>query len=178
MVNVSDVAPRVLCDYFFLFCRQRNFSRPRYSWSRTQCWTVPVHSGRYTGHILSREITWTCPLVPGTRYEYCTTCQLSTYACIHISGMYTWYMIYSGVIYIYYTGIPGIYILLYTRYIYIILVYIYYPYLSYLVFYRAFRGVEPHRCTVFLLSKSHVAVGCCFYFFRIVRCGAMPFFIF
>ena len=113
-----------------------------------------------------------------TRYEYCTTCQLSTYACIHIPGMYTWYMIYSGVIYIYYTGIPGIYILLYTRYIYIILVYIYYPYLSYLVFYRAFRGVEPHRCTVFLLSKSHVAVGCCFYFFRIVRCGAMPFFIF
>ena len=55
-----------------------------------------------------------------TRYEYCTTCQLSTYACIHIPGMYTWYMIYSGVIYIiyiYYTGIPGIYTIIYQVYI-------------------------------------------------------------
>ena len=51
------------------------------------------------------------------------------------------------------------------------------------LFSRAFHGVEPHRCAVFLFSKSHGtvrcgavfllngAVRCGLYFSRIVRCG-------
>ena len=41
------------------------------------------------------------------------------------------------------------------------------------MFTRAFHGVEPHRGAVCLLSKSHGAVRCGFYFLRIVRCGAV-----
>ena len=44
-----------------------------------------------------------------------------------------------------------------------------------MIYTRASYGVKPHRGAVFLFSISHGAVRCGFYFFRIVRCGAVRF---
>ena len=39
--------------------------------------------------------------------------------------------------------------------------------------FQGFHGAEPHRGAVPLFSKSHGAVRCSLYFFRIIRCGAV-----
>ena len=44
-----------------------------------------------------------------------------------------------------------------------------------MIYTRASYVVEPQRGAVFLFSISHGAVRCGFYFFRIVRCGAVRF---